>query len=186
MPIRLARNSAIGKNKLILLFLQTRNRRNWKQESKRTGGSDPNCFCVPCEQGRCCPTKLSGWPRTLPHYCISSVLTVPFPTQLCGCDLEPDLLTCSSFLYLWKDVNTALLATHTSPISCGRRDLMAIINSHLSGLKISRWPWDLQDREAFWQHWECCPGSSWLLWGGEGSIVTWMSAFTSKVTSTSL
>lgn len=165
MPIRLAGNLAMRKNKLMLLLLQTRNRRNWRRESKgwwirsklflhaitaRWAGvgvapsTDAQVIALRVGSATC-------WVLYFFCPCHSLGESLTAPAQLCDCDREPELPICSSCMCFPKDVHVALLITCTLLISYGRRNFVALMGSHLRGLKISRWPQDLQDKEAFWQ-----------------------------------
>lgn len=194
MPIRLAGNLAMRKNKLMLLFLQTRNRRDWRQESKGWGIRSKlflravtvrwaGVGVAPSTDAQLIALRVGlATSRVLYFFCPLGSLreSLTAPAQLCDSDREPDLPICSSRVCFPKAVHIDPLITCTLLIFYHGRDFVAITGSHLSGLKITRWPWDVQDKEAFWQHaGSAAWGSSWLLRDGECSIVTQMSALTS-------
>ena len=195
MPIRLAGNLATRKNKLMLLFPQTRSQRDGRQESKGSGIRSKRFLravaarwagvgVAPSTDAQLIALRASlATSRVLYFFCPrgSPGESLTAPAQLCGCDQEPDLPICSSCVPFPKDARTALLITYILLICYGGRHSVAITGSHLRGLKISRWPWDLQNKEAFWQSaGSVAQGGSWLLRDGEGSIVTQMSTLPSQ------
>lgn len=195
MPIRLAGNVAMRKNKLMLLFLQTRNTRDWRQESKGWGiRSKPFLHAVtvrwagvgvaPTTDAQLIALRVGLVTSRAPYlFCPSGSLreNLTALAQLRDSDQEPDLPICSSRVCFPKVAHIALLITYIPLISYDGRDFVAITGSHLKVLKVSRWPWDVQDKEAFWQRaGSAAPGSSWLLRDGEGSVATQMSALASK------
>lgn len=162
MPIRLAGNLAMRKNEMMLLFLQTRNRRDWRQEGKDWGvRSEPFLCAVTARWAGVGVALMLSWllsghsatSRTLYFFCPRGSLgeSLTSSAQLCDCDQEPDLPICSPSVCFARDVHVALLIIRNPLTSYSGRDSVAIMGSHLRGLKISRRPWDLQDKEAFWQ-----------------------------------
>lgn len=158
-PIRFVGNLAKRKNKLMLLFLQSR--RSWMQESKGWGiRSKLVLYAVtarwagvgvaPSTDAQLVDLRLAlASSRVLYFFCRHGSLreSLTAPAQLCGCDQEPDLLIWASCVGFPKDVNVDLLITPLIPSS--GRGYVAIMGSHVRELKISKWPWDLQDRASF-------------------------------------
>lgn len=118
------------------------------------------CCDSQVSSGRCCPSTdaqpiafraVLATSRALYLFCPCGSLgeSLTSSAQLCDCDQEPDLPWPS--VCFTRDTHVALLIIYNPLTYYSGRDFVAITGSHLRGVKVSRRPWDTQNKDAFWQ-----------------------------------